>query len=1535
MTIVKRLRLLTAILGSAAACVVIGTVIGEGYSSKSAPAARTSPDSPKLIDELAKTKFSDRPTLAYKLKSGKTAFAWQLKPALAATDPRPKDVLVMVDTSASQAGEPLARAAQIVNALSHDLKADDRVDVWTVNLDNAEHTRSLTRGFKSAADKSIRQAAEKLTDTEYAAGAVDMKSGLQTVIKQFEGKAGRQQVILYLGDGESAVGTPLTESVRVDLGKRMVESNIQFFSVPLGTTIAANTLHGFGMLTGGAVVRVKEDLVSPSGRFTFSKRLTDSFDVPVIIPNKVVMNPAGGELFPGQLPPLRADRTTLVVGTLSAETASLNLKVDGTVSGRQTSMTLTESLPAAQSENYFVSAMLEQWRSAPTADAPVVLSADRALAMASEQFRLYRDEFLVLAIDAITANRLDHAEKLFAAAANIDPDAVEAKAGVKLIAKLRSGEVSKDQLKKQVGEDEKAGRKLIVLQQPPAAEGTVPPAAPAAPAANLPAESNNAELLKQAEASRAVAEAEARAIVDETLKRARRLRETDPDGAYDDLKRQRETIRSIDRLSDSVRTRLVADLEASMRDVAVKSADIKRRLSAERARISEARERLNEYDRQLSQDEQTKARIDRFRFLMNQARFELAYREAQVMEQERVNRGLPVPPEVYATYRIGQSATQLREQREMKRLREDRYLLTMMQVDKSFVPYPDEPPVHFPPASVWRELRGRREVYEFKNQVVGSNVPQSLRTYQSILESTHSIPGLPKRVKFDNGVKGTNLKQLVETLETQFQKQIKFVIREDLFRQAGPDFADIKEKQFTNDGNLTGMTLGSFLDVVLLDLRLSYIVRPEYIEITTMEARIDEKVTRALEIGDLAFAAPNSVNQQALQQNLNVFGAQLNFFGQGIGQAQQFGQLGNGGGFGGGGGGFGGGGGGQGGQLGGGQFGQLGGGGGAQGGGQFGQQGGQQNLGVGGGILGVTGGQLGQFGNLGGQFGIQGNNQSQVLIQVISQLVARGEWDVNFAGVGQPPQDPDSETPTVFLKPYQLNSLGYYPVANALIVRATGRYHPTQSFKLPIDKAGGAAQAPDGRGNRRAAANPNVMEQVGGMVGKAELNNPVTDGNDVIAKAGKDPKKIWNATFDKAVTDPQLVVDVTDILFEYKEYQHAAESLKANLRKGRATGAWAYEALTIALQSSQATPAEVERAAISGIDLEPNDPRAYLQAAKAENDLGRSDLAISLCKRAAEIEPNLPLIYANALVYAEKHTEVRADVVGWATENLLRRDWPNDGTDYASDAKRKVARISKQLISNNRKEEAELLNRAVSTEKTRDLMVRLAWQGQGDLDLTVSEPSGTVCDASCKRTTGGGVLVSDIMEQENDNRSEVYTAAEAFTGTYKVKVKTALGRAIGNKAQLVVTMFAGSDHPYEKLFDVDLNSDKEIEFTLDGGSRSDLATVMPEEMSQARLTASGVQIAASTGVSAGVGGVDAVTMDMVNTASSSKSISPLVSQSQEVRLPSISAALPSFRLTGKIAGGGSKAEYVGTPVFVGKAVDIPMPKVQLLPGSGR
>jgi len=93
---------------------------------------------------------------------------------------------------------------------------------------------------------------------------------------------------------------------------------------------------------------------------------------------------------------------------------------------------------------------------------------------------------------------------------------------------------------------------------------------------------------------------------------------------------------------------------------------------------------------------------------------------------------------------------------------------------------------------------------------------------------------------------------------------------------------------------------------------------------------------------------------------------------------------------------------------------------------------------------------------------------------------------------------------------------------------------------------------------------------------------------------------------------------------------------------------------------------------------------------------------------------------------------------------------------------------------------------------------------RSDVGATLREATGTDCTASQKRTSGGGVLRSDILEQQDENRSEVYTAATAFNGKYKVTVASALGRAIGNKATLKVTKFAGTDKEEVEVYTVDL-----------------------------------------------------------------------------------------------------------------------------------
>jgi tetratricopeptide (TPR) repeat protein len=952
---------------------------------------------------------------------------------------------------------------------------------------------------------------------------------------------------------------------------------------------------------------------------------------------------------------------------------------------------------------------------------------------------------------------------------------------------------------------------------------------------------------------------------------------------------------------------MVADLEAKMREVFVKGAEIKRQADAERQAIARTRQRLNEFDRLQDQVERDKNRIDQFRQLMQQARYELAYQEAQLMIQEKVSKGLPIPPTATASYIIGQHAVQLREWRELTRIREDRFLLAMMQSEKSHIPYPDEPPVHFPPATVWRELTSlRRDAY--LNSNLGPNASETQKQLKSIIEGQEVE--LPK-----GNINEIPLLELLSHLSAKHK--VTFIIMEEFFKADGqPNIKEEKPRLATTQ--LSGLKLGNFLDIVLQSMNATYIVRPDYIEVTTFQRRLEEKVTRVFPVADLAIPIPNSFNQQALQQNLQFQNATLAIFGA----ASVFG------------GGL---------QNLGGQFGFVGGGfnqaglanalgqvnGGQQGFAAFGAQaniiGAQANLGFGGGFTGVGGGNLGQFGNLGGQFGLQGGDQSRLLMNLIFETVAKGEW----ANLPMTPMPGMGDDDVPILTAAQLNSLGYYPPARALIVRGTSRYHSAASIKLK--KQEGMAAAPNKNPGGAIVVGPNQPKD---PVAAAQPEGPKNLKVDPVAdrKAlGNDPKIMWNEAIKRTVQDPGLIVAAAEFLMEFDEFSSAAEVLKGNLRKGLATDDWAHEALGLALQMTPgSSPVEVERALVSGIDLEPTSAKAYLKAAKVEANLKNHNQAFAFCQRAAECSPNDPTPYANALAYAELASDVKSDAVMWATNNLLKRDWnTSDGINYHQEVKTRLPKLETKLKKAG--QDTTMLNKAITEQNQRDLVIELLWQGNADLDLLVTEPVGSTCSALNKRTMGGGVLKGDILEQQND-RSEIYTAASAFTGTYKVTVKQAFGRAIGGSARLKVTKFKGTPNEVVDLIDVPLAAAKPIEIKLDGGSRTTLADVS-EEVVTYDLRNNATAAPLTSGVS-GLGGGACIAGDAMATPTTTSGgpAFPVVTQPTETRLPGISTNAADIRATLKLNPDRKTYSVTVNPVFSGKG-EIAMPKVPLLPGG--
>jgi tetratricopeptide (TPR) repeat protein len=882
------------------------------------------------------------------------------------------------------------------------------------------------------------------------------------------------------------------------------------------------------------------------------------------------------------------------------------------------------------------------------------------------------------------------------------------------------------------------------------------------------------------------------------------------------------------------------------------------------------------------------------------------------MIQERISRGQTVPVAASASYIIGHQATHLREWRELVRIRDDRVLLTLMQTEKSHIPYPDEPPVHFPPAAVWRELTSlRRDKYE--SSMLGDTGGPTQKKIQSILEN--------QRVSYGKDLQTTPLSEVLQDLAKQYE--ITFVINKAAIEMSAA-LGDAKAERLSAT-KLDGLTVGTFLDVYLRGLQIpdvTYVVRPDYIEITSYQARLEEKVTRVFPVADLVVPVPSSVNQQSLFQNLQIQNQTLAIFGQASLYGGGLSNFLGGGGFGGGG------------------FGQGAPGGFGQQGGGFGQQGGNNPFfggNRGGGIVGLGGGGgLGQFGNLGGQFGLQGGNNFPVLQQLIFETVAKGEW-ANLPPPAQGPAAAGAPDPTEesTLPVSQRNSLGYYSPTFSLIIRGTSRYHSSGSVKLK-GAAGMAALPREGNPlvvippNGTTKPNPAKERDVAPVViaAKPGIVDPNFNADALIKKIDRNPKRMWNQAIDWTVEEPGLIIATADFLMDFDEYGHAAEVLKANLRKGLATDEWAHEALAVALQMSQASPVEVERASTSVIDLDPTNPKAYLKAAKAEAELNHHDQAIAFCRRAAEYGPDQPGPYANALAYAELSRDVKPDTVEWAASNLLHHDWSaSDGIDYHARARDLLPKFVAKFAASGTK--ADGLKKTLVEQTQRDLVIELLWIGSADLDLVVAEPTGSVCSAMQKRTSAGGVLQGDILEQNDDARSEVYTAATAFSGTYKVSVKRAFGQTPGNTATIKVTKFKGTPNEVHELITLDLSRSANLEIKLEGGSRTELAEVTADVTAvRADPAPAGVRTE-RVGMSGGSGSTGVAGISPVD----DKLRLPAVPAPMEQVLPGLGGTA-DIRAFYKMNPDRQTYSVTVNPVFAtagGK--DVKLPKVSLIPGS--
>lgn len=268
-----------------------------------------------------------------------------------------------------------------------------------------------------------------------------------------------------------------------------------------------------------------------------------------------------------------------------------------------------------------------------------------------------------------------------------------------------------------------------------------------------------------------------------------------------------------------------------------------------------------------------------------------------------------------------------------------------------------------------------------------------------------------------------------------------------------------------------------------------------------------------------------------------------------------------------------------------------------------------------------------------------------------------------------------------------------------------------------------------------------------------------------------------------------------------------------------------YDVLALSMEIVGRPRKEIQRVLLSRIDFSAADVPSMVYSAAYLSRFNADEQALKLYQQASELQPARPEPYIMGLRLAEKLKDPEA--ILWAATGILTHVWVKDHQAQHEKALNALANLEQSLNQSGRKAEAA---RVVSERKQaleRDLKLELTWNGDGDLDLIVEEPRGTVCSFEAPITAGGGVLLNDGYGPKQENCIEEYLCASGFPGTYVVRVRYVSGNIVGQRARLKVTRYQGSDHPIVQSMIVPLAKDDQIiRIDLKKGRRDKKSAVM-------------------------------------------------------------------------------------------------------------
>ena len=321
------------------------------------------------------------------------------------------------------------------------------------------------------------------------------------------------------------------------------------------------------------------------------------------------------------------------------------------------------------------------------------------------------------------------------------------------------------------------------------------------------------------------------------------------------------------------------------------------------------------------------------------------------------------------------------------------------------------------------------------------------------------------------------------------------------------------------------------------------------------------------------------------------------------------------------------------------------------------------------------------------------------------------------------------------------------------------------------------------------------------------------------------PFAFWDTYFKTHAETPEQVSEKVALLRKESKFDHIEAILWNYLKHHpREAKSWMYQGLAVAMDINRRDTAKVKTALSYAADLAlaSEDVTAMVMVAELMYARGirNDETVIKLIDAARTRAPLLAAPKLMSLTLAREAVDPERMII--TLEELLSVGWPLVDEAIRKKARDQAEALAERLDKAGSSDAANRVRSSLARSEARDLVIRLTWGGDADLDLIVEEPDGGQAAMLTPCTIMGGSILNNGYGK---NPEEFYVCPRAMPGQYRVTLDQIYNNPDNPATHATLEIIHGEGRPTER------KSTVVVDLVADGSTKTKpvVVTVRPGE----------------------------------------------------------------------------------------------------------